>query len=230
MRIGMLVAVDRELEALRSVGEDMSEEVVAARTVYRFELEGNEVFAVRSGCGAVDAAAGTMLLIARYDCEVIINFGATGALREDLKVNDLFIVEKAYQYDFDTSAVDPVKPGQYIEYPDEFIPLDTEVVDAVKERFPELKPVVAASGNRFVADREEKIRLRNMGCAIVDMEVGAIARVCERCKICCVSVKCISDTFDGDGRDFNTNINRSAEKAYVVLRKMLRAAAEGLFD
>ena len=65
MRIGMLVAVDRELEALRSVGEDMSEEVVAARTVYRFELEGNEVFAVRSGCGAVDAAAGTMLLIAR---------------------------------------------------------------------------------------------------------------------------------------------------------------------
>ena len=230
MKIGLLIAVDRELEAFLKSGEERTEETVANRTIYKTRMEGHEIFAIRSGCGQIDAAAATMLLIVHCGCELILNFGVTGALDADLKVEDLFVVEKVCHYDFDVTAFEAVKPGQYEEYADEFIPLDAELAQLAAERIPGIRKVADASGDKFVEDRAEKLRLRNMGCGIVDMEVGAIARVCERCKICCVSVKCISDTFDGDGRDFNVNINRSAEKAYVVLRKMLRAAAEGLFD
>ena len=39
----------------------------------------------------------------------------------------------------------------------------------------------------------------------------------------CMSLKCISDTFAGDGGDFNTNVTRSAEKAFRAIREVLKA-------
>ena len=54
-------------------------------------------------------------------------------------------------------------------------------------------------------------------------ELAAIARVCERSGVKCLSVKCISDTFDGNGADFAVNVKKSAEKAFAALRKVLKA-------
>ena len=61
------------------------------------------------GAGAAGMmAAGTA---GENGCDVILNFGVTGALEEDLQVDDLFVVEKVCHYDFDTSAIDAVKKG-----------------------------------------------------------------------------------------------------------------------
>ena len=223
MKIGILIAVERELSVFLQSGENLSEEKVAGKTVYKTRMEGHEIYAVQSGCGVIDAAAGTMLLIAYCGCELIVNYGVTGALEEDLRVEDLFVVEKACNYDFDTSAFDPVKPAQYIEYPDEFIPLDPGLVKWVAEKFPGVRKVADACGNKFVEDREEKLRLRAMGCSICDMEIAAIARTCERAGVRCLSLKCISDTFDGTGADFNKNVTRSSQKAFGLLREVLQA-------
>ena len=223
MKIGLLIAIDRELAAFLQSGEERTEETVAGKTVYRTRMEGHEVYAVKSGCGEIDAAAATALLIVKYGCGIILNFGVTGALEEDLKVEDLFVVEKACYYDFDLSAVDGLKKGQYGEYPDEFIPLDRGLADLVTEKIPGIRRITAASGDKFVADREGKLRLRAMGCGICDMEVAGIARTCERSGVRCLSVKCISDTFDGDGSDFEKNVKRSAEKAFRVIREVLKA-------
>ena len=223
MKIGLMIAVDRELEAFLKNGEDINEETVAGRTVYRARMEGHEICAVQTGYGEIDAAAGTMLLIARYGCEVILNFGVTGALEEHLKVKDLFVVEKVRHYDYDVSPIDPVKPNQYGEYPDEFIPLDAGLVRLAAEKVPGIRRIAAASGDRFVENREEKIRLRETGCGICDMEIAAIARVCERSGVKCLSIKCISDTFEGDGGDFNANVRKSAERAFSALRSVIRA-------
>ncbi len=223
MKIGLLIAIGRELEAFLQSGEERTEETVAGRTVYRTRMEGHEVYAVQSGCGEIDASAAAMLLIVRFGCEVIMNFGVTGALDPELKVEDLFAVEKALHYDYDTSAVDNVKKGQYIEYPDEFIPLDPELVKLAAESVPGIRTVAAASGDKFVEDRNEKLRLRDMGCSICDMEIAGIARTCERSGVRCLSVKCISDTLDGNGEDFAANVRSSAAKAFAALRKVLKA-------
>ena len=222
MKIGLLIAVDRELEAFLKSGEERTEETVANRTIYKTRMEGHEIFAIRSGCGQIDAAAATMLLIVHCGCELILNFGVTGALDADLKVEDLFVVEKVCHYDFDVTAFEAVKPGQYEEYADEFIPLDAGLAQLAAERIPGIRKVADASGDKFVEDRAEKLRLRNMGCSICDMEIAAIARTCERSGVKCLSIKCISDTFDGNGEDFNTNVRRSAEKAFAVIREVLK--------
>lgn len=222
MKIGMLIAISRELEAFLNAGEERTEEQAAGRTVYRTRMEGHEVFAVQSGWGEIDAASATMLLIVKYGCEMIVNFGVTGALEADLQVEDLFVVEKAWHYDFDTTALGEGKVGQYAEYPDEFIPLDAGLVRLAEETLPGIRRVAAASADKFVEDRAEKMRLQAAGCGICDMEIAGIARVCERSGVRCLSVKCISDTLDGNGGDFNTNVRRSAEKAFAAIRRVLK--------
>jgi len=223
MRIGLLIAVSRELQAFLQSGEERTEEIVAGRTVYKTRMEGHEVYAIQSGYGEIDAAAGTMLLVIRFGCEMILNFGVTGALEEGLKVEDLFVVEKACHYDFDASAFEDLKKCQYAEYPDEFIPLDPGLARMAADLIPGIRLVAAASGDKFVEDLAEKIRLRNMGCSICDMEIAAIARVSERSGVRCLSVKCISDTFEGTGADYEAHVKHSAEKAFRVIREILKA-------
>ena len=224
MKIGLLIAIERELAAFLQSGEERTEETVAGKTVYRTRMEGHDVYAVQSGCGEIDAAAATMLLILKYGCEVSLNFGVTGALEEDLKVEDLFVAEKAWHYDFDCTAFTGCeKIGQYEEYQDEFIPLDAGLVKLVKERIPGIRKIAVASGDKFVEDRAEKLRLRESGCGICEMELAAIARTCERCGVKCLSIKCISDTFDGNGADFEKNVKASAEKAFAAIREVLKA-------
>ncbi len=222
MKIGLLIAVESELRAFMNSGADIREETVNGRTVYRTRMGQSEIFALRSGCGEIDAAAGTQLLITRYGCERMLNFGVTGALDPALKVEDLFVATGACHYDFDTSAVDPVKPHQYEEFPDEFIPLDENLIVLAKETAPELRETRVASGDRFVADRETKRELFALGCQICDMEIAAIARVCWLNQVPCLSVKCISDTFEGGAGDFWTNVERSAAKAFRVLRDVIQ--------
>ena len=222
MRIGLMIAMEEEIAAFLQSGEERTEQTVAGRTVYLTRMEGHDVYAVQSGCGEIDAAAATMLLIVKYGCEIILNFGVTGAVEEDLKVEDLFLVEKACHYDFDAKALGQPKIGQYREYPDEFIPLDPGLIRLATEQVPEIRKIAAASADKFVEDKAEKIRLRNMGCGICEMEIAAIARTCERSGVRCLSVKCISDTFDGNGADFAVNVKRSAEKAFRVIRKVMK--------
>ena len=224
MKTGLLIAVEQEMAAFLKSGEDRTEETVAGRTVYKTRMEGHEIFAVCSGAGEIDAAAATMLLIVRYGCEIILNFGVTGALEQDLKVEDLFVAEKVWHYDFDaTPFYTWTKRGQYQEYPDEFIPLDGGLVRLVEDRIPGIRRIAVASGDKFVEDQAEKLRLRESGCGICEMELAAIARICERSGVKCLSVKCISDTFDGNGQDFSANVRKSAEKAFGVIREVLKA-------
>ena len=180
------------------------------------------MYALCSGCGEIDAAAGTQLLITGYECEKILNFGVTGALDPALKVEDLFVVRKVCHYDFDTSAFDPVRPHQYLEFQDEFIPLDAGLIEEAKETEPELREAVVASGDKFVEDREMKKELFSLGCQICDMEIAAIARVCWINRVPCLSIKCISDTFEGGSGDFLTNVERSAAQAFRILKAILQ--------
>ena len=221
MKTGLLIAIEKELKAFLESGAEIREEQVSGRTVYRTRIGDNEVFALCSGYGEIDAAAGTQMLITRYGCERMLNFGVTGALDPALQVEDLFVATRVCHYDFDSSPIDPVKPHQYVEFPDEFIPLSEELIAEAKKMEPGLREASVASGDRFVEDRAFKQELFALGCQICDMELAAIARVCWLNRIPCLSIKCISDTFEGGSGDFLTNVERSAAKAFRVLNGIL---------
>ena len=223
MKIGLIIAIERELKAFLENGGDITTKKVGGRIIYSTEMYGHEVSAVLSGYGEIDAAASTQLLILETGCDLIMNFGVTGALIPELKVEDLFVVDRVLNYDFDISPIDPVKKYQYLEYPDEYIPIDSELVDRATGIMPQLKKVTAASGGRFIEKKEDKDALAALGCQICDMEIAAIARICLINGVRCLSVKCISDTYAGDGGDFNQNVIRSAGIAFKVLKEIIKA-------
>lgn len=221
MKIGIVIAIARELKAF--LESNYSIEVIneGAKEVYKTQINNNELYAVKSGYGLIDAAAATQFLITKYGCEIILNFGVTGALTRDLKVDDLFVVTKAINHDYDVSPIDPVRIHQYEEFQDEFIPLDFELIKLAKSIRPDLKEAIDASGDRFIEKREDKTYLASLGCNICDMEIAAIARTAYLNNARALSIKCISDTFDGDGGDFNTNVTNSANKAFSLLKDII---------
>ena len=73
MKIGLLIAIERELKAFLESGAEMTEELVCGRKVYQTRMGQTDVVALCSGWGEIDAAAGTMLLISAHSfCNEII--------------------------------------------------------------------------------------------------------------------------------------------------------------
>ena len=222
MKIGIMIATEREMKAFLESGSEITEETIGKRTIYRTEMYGHDIYAIRSGFGQIDAAAGTPFLITVSGCGIVLNFGVVGALIPQLHVEDLLVIEKVLHYDRDLTAVDDVQKYQYEEYEDQFIPVDDSLIGLVTEEMPEIRRVTVASGDCFIADRARKDELASLGCQVCDMESAAIARVCNNNRVRCLSIKCISDTLDGDGRDYEKNVIRSAEIAFCVIRELLK--------
>ncbi len=221
MKIGIAVAIERELKAF--LESEFRYETISYgnREVYHFTVRDNDVYAMMLGWGEIDAAASTQFMITKLGCEIILNFGVSGALERGPRVEDLFVVTGAVNHCFDVSPIDNVKPHQYAEFDDIQIPTDPDLVALVKRLDPTVKEAVVASGDRFVVLPEDKKALNELGCSICDMEIAAISRVCYLNGVRALSIKCISDTFDGDGSDFEQNVVRSGARAFSLLEKVL---------
>ena len=125
---------------------------------FRAIVKGNEVYAIKSGWGLIDAAMATQYLITKYGVEIVLNFGVTGALDPSLKVSDLFYVSKCINFDFDTSSIDDVVKHQYGDMEDEFVPLDSGLIDLVKSIYPEIKEAIQKLSDQFANEGRVLIR------------------------------------------------------------------------
>lgn len=223
MKIGIVIAIERELKSFLSGNYEIETLEDGHFTCFRCRINNNEVYAAKSGCGLIDSAMTTQYLITKYNVEIILNFGVTGALDPALKVSDLFYVSKCLNYDYDTSCIDDVRPHQYEDQKDEFIYLDQGLIDLLKSVYPDIREAVDASGDLLVEKKEDKEARFRCGCNICDMEIVAIARVCALNDVKCLSIKCISDEYDGDGQDFEKNVRNAADKAFRLLDKLLNS-------
>ena len=220
--IGMLVAV--EVEAVLSrYGTATRTERRCGFTVYTYDMRGYTLCVIHSGAGELAAAAATQLLIDRYGAELIVNFGVVGGLTEEMAQTKTCVVEKVVHYDFDTSAYDGTKPGQYAEYPDEFLPATPELVERAAAIAPELKRVVCASADKFVDGPEDKSALHGrFGADICEMEAAAVVLTCNRSGVPCLLIKTVSDGLMGGAEDFGTAVRHTSELCLAVADRIIR--------
>ena len=221
MKIGIVIAVESELKSFLESKYRVEIINVDNRIVYKTIINNHKIYALKSGCGEIDASIATQYLITKYNVEIILNYGVTGALVKDLKVSDLFVVKGAINHDFDISCFNDILPHQYSDLDTVEIPLDNKLIELAKKINPDLKECLVASGERFVEDKNDKINLASLNCLICDMEIAGIARTCFLNKVRCLSIKCISDTFDGDGSMFVENVKKSSDKAFNLLNEIL---------
>lgn len=223
MKIGMIIAIEKELKSFLESNYEVETLCVKNRVVYKTKINDNELYVIKSGCGQIDAASACQFLIDKFEVEIMLNYGVTGALVEGLAVSDLFVVKGAINHDFDTSCIDDVLPHQYLDVDSVALPLDNDLITLALSIKPDLRICNCASGDRFIEKLEDKHNLAKLDCVICDMEIAGITRTCMLNGIRVLSIKCISDTIDGDGQMFVENVSKASAKAFDLIDKIMKA-------
>jgi len=173
MKIGLIVAMTSEYEALQRAG-----------------IKGVR----RSGIGKVSAArlATEMILTERPDC--IINSGCAGALAPGMEVFDVVIGAQTAHHD--VWCGDGNLPGQVQGLPQRF-DADPHLLSVARslEYDHGMHVGLVCTGERFfVSPEEDAAVLANFPDALaVDMESAAIAQVCLHYGVPFLSIRLISD-------------------------------------
>lgn len=223
MNIGMIVAVAQEVGALlEKMGKPVKTETLTGYEVKVYEVNGNSLYVTKSGAGEISAASSTQLLISKYGCELIVNFGVCGGLTDEMSVTRTVVVEKAVHYDFDTSELDGVEVGRYLDYPDVFIPATKSLVDKACEIEPTLERAICASADKFVGDPDKKRDLnRRFGAKICEMEAAGILLTANRNGVPALLIKAVSDSVSGGADEFMSLVSESALVCVTTLLKII---------
>lgn len=222
-KIGLLVAVEMGA-VLARYSEPQEKRELFGFELLRYDNPDYCIYAVNSGAGEIAAAAATELLIAAYGAELIVDFGVVGGLTEEMALARTVVVESVVHYDFDTSAWDGCEVGRYAAYPTPRIPTTPELVARALALYPELKTVVCASADKFVAGGEAKKSLHErFGADICEMEAAAVVLTCHRAGVPCLVVKTVSDGITGGAEEFSKELTRSAEVCLAITDKIIRA-------
>ena len=147
----------------------------------------------------------------------IINIGVAGGLNNSVRVGEIYGIGKAVQYDFDLAEINGTKIGTLDECQENYLPL------AVSEIYP-VKNV--ATGDRFNDSPVDHALLLELGCAVREMEAGAIAQIAKNADVPFTSVKSISDVY-GMGST-TEQFKRNTALACAALKEKMKEILESL--
>ena len=192
--IGLLAAMEVELESITAKMEDVKVMFVVDKKFYHGKINGCDAVAVLSGVGKVNAAIATTLLLQNFDVTGVISVGIAGGI--SAQPMDVVVSDRVVQYDFDMTAFGcPL--GKLDERCSPYFECDADLVricSFIASQNGNAHVGTGASGDAFVTDPEKATMLkREFGAVFCDMESAAIAQACEKFSVPFVSVRVISD-------------------------------------
>jgi adenosylhomocysteine nucleosidase len=230
MRVGIIGAMDEEVDLLRSKLENREDTILAGSEFYTGKIEGLDVVLLKSGIGKVNAALGTALLIEKFQPDLIINTGSAGGFNKDLNVGDVVISTEVRHHDVDVTIFGyeygqvPRMPAFYA--PDEKL-VSIAVNSAAKIEGIQVAKGLIASGDSFMSDAErvEFIRSKMPELFAAEMEAAAIAQVAYQFNVPFVIIRSLSDIA---GKDSNLSFDQflvtaaknSAELILLMLEEL----------
>lgn len=226
--IGIIAAMNVEMESLRSFIENPVRETVSGMEFVRGTLEGREVVTAVCGIGKVFAALCAQTMILRYAPEAIVNTGVAGTLTAELGVGDIAVSSCVVQHDMDTSPLgDP--PGlisglNLVELPADAM-LANRLIACAEALGVATRLGPIASGDQFIASaaRKEAIR-RTFGAIACEMEGAAVGQACYVNGVPFCVLRAISDSADGSSHmDYPQFVELAAARSVRLLRAFLRA-------
>ena len=148
----------------------------------------------------------------------VLNFGVAGGLNEQTELTEVYLIEKAVQYDFDITQLEGGEIVTLDGEKENFLPLF--VPDGLD--FPRR---ALGTGDRFNDSPADHDLLLRLGAHIRDMEGAAIAQVCKYAGVPLTSVKSISDVY-GSGsttEQFEKNLARAALNLKAFMGEIVRS-------
>ena len=227
-KIGIIGAMDEEVEKLIAQADITAEETVAGMRFRVGRLGGTDIVIARCGMGKVNAGICAQLLITRFGATHIINTGLAGSLAAELSIGDIIVSTEAVQHDFDVSAIG-FKKGEVPFTGLVSFPADKELVSSacrvIAETLPDVNVLAGriCSGDQFISDKAAKERIvADFGGLCCEMEGAAVAQVCTLNNVPFLILRAVSDSADESaGEDFNFSLFQSSvaeEFASAVVR------------
>ena len=222
MKIGIIVAMDKELSLLLPLMADVSEITMNGFTFHTGALAGHDIVACKCGIGKVNAAVGALTLIENFHPMMIVTTGVaggTGATADPARVLDVVLAsEIAYH---DVWCGPGTVPGEAAGCPARFVcPLPAEIRSQLN-----VKEGLLASGDIFVDNPDDLHRILALypDAKAVDMESAAIAQVCYIKNVPFVCIRVVSDT-PGDGGNaaaYESFWTAAPERTFDEVEKLL---------
>ena len=176
--IGIIGAMQTEVELLIGKLEGAKKETVSGIDFFSGILNDREVVIAKCGIGKVFAAICAQTMILRFGVSLIINTGVGGAISDELEIGDIAVSTAVVQHDMDTSAIgDPVGLISGINVIE--IPADKKIADTVMAAADVIGyrclSGIVASGDRFIAGKENKKKIADTFSALV--VIGIVGKV-----------------------------------------------------
>lgn len=227
MTLGIISAMSEELEILL---QDMNIESTITKANMTFNkgtLWGQNVVAVVSGIGKVNAAVCTQILVSEYSVDKVINVGVAGGIGKDIYPGDVVVADNLVQHDMDTTAFGDAH-GQVPRLDTFDFKCDSELVSLAKsvcDKISDLNTFVGriVSGDIFVADIEKiKWLEKEFSALSCEMEGASIAHVCYLNSIPFVVIRSISDNANNGAHiDYEKFIPIAVKNSTTILKEMI---------
>lgn len=225
--IGIIAALEEELQAVLKHMTNVSVLKKAQMTFYTGNIGENKIALVRSGVGKVNAASCTQILIDLFDIEKVINVGVGGMLASDLNIGDIAISSESLQYDMDASIFGTPK-GEIPNMGIAFFPADESLINIAKESADELginsKVGRIMTADLGLSDKEIKdFLVKEYEGICCDMEGAAIAQVAYINNIPYLVIRSFSDNADTEANDsYTSNLVNSSDNVGNLINSMFQ--------
>lgn len=213
MKIGIIVAMDKELHQLQQL------------------FNSDDVLVQKCGIGKVNAALGAQRMINEFHPDCIISSGCAGGNGDDINVQDVVVsAELCYHDVYCGTAIDNTTIyGQVQGLPARY-PADPYLLrksSELKVEGLEIHSGLIVTGDWFVDSREKmrEIIEHFPDAKAVDMESCAIAQTCYINKVPFISFRVISDIplRDTDASQYHNFWDTIAEHSFQVTRTFVES-------
>ena len=208
MKIGMIVAMDKEYKQLRPLFPE------------------DKLILQKSGIATVNAAIQTVEMIRQYKPDCIISSGCAGGNGDDIHLQDVVASSELTYHDvYCGKAIDSSTVYGQVQGLPALFQADPYLLE--KAKLAGAKPGLIVTGDWFV-DSKEKMR-EIIGhfpeAKAVDMESAAIAQVCHIYKVPFISFRVISDIplRDTDASMYHDFWSTIAENSFQVTKTFIES-------
>jgi adenosylhomocysteine nucleosidase len=217
MKIGVIVAMDKEYNQLKALGD----------------INGKEIIVEKCGIGKVNSALGALEMIKQHKPDLIISSGCAGGADTSLNVGDVVVASSCVYHD--AYCGENCEFGQILgmparfDAPKEFVDKALSLNNIFAQQGSELKVKsgLTVSGEWFV-DSQDKMRSimeHFPEATAVDMESCSIAQTCYKYNVPFVSFRIISDVplKDHKAQMYFDFWDRMADGSFEVTKDFIEA-------
>lgn len=198
MKIGIIGAMEEEVEELRGKIDQPETVLIANCEFTTGTYQGQQVILLKSGIGKVNAAMSTTILLHHFQPDMIINTGSAGGFDSELEVGAIVISDEVRHHDVDVTVFG-YEMGQVPQLPAAF-EADRELIGMAVQAVEEIAEHpyavgLIATGDSFMNDpaRVEQVRSHFPSMKASEMEAAAVAQVCYQFEVPFVVVRALSD-------------------------------------